>query len=447
MDGKQLWQTALGQLEVTSSRANFITWLKNTKYLTLQDNVLTIGVANIFTKEWLEKKYHEEVLRTCRNLNPDIRNVTYKVSQSNEPAATFKKTSIGLKTNINSSAFEKPSHRYTFDNFIVGSNNRLAHAAASAVAENPGKAYNPLFLYGGVGMGKTHLMHAVGNQIKQNHPDKKVVYCTSEKFTNELVSAIHDKKASEFKRRYRDIDILLVDDIQFIAGKDQTQEEFFHTFNHLYEAGGQIILSSDKPPRAIKTLEDRLCSRFEWGMTADIQPPDLETRMAILQQKIESSGLFFEDKLIAEIARSIHSNIRELEGAITRIIAHCQLNNEAPSETLVEEVLHAIQNNPNRPSITHKKVLSIVSKFYNISQAEITGQKRNKEIVLPRQVSIYIMRKELSLSYPKIGEIMGGRDHTTIMHGNLKMEKLMREDEELITNLTKIKDQLYEEEK
>lgn len=447
MDGKQLWQTALGQLEVTASRANYITWLKNTKFLNLENEVLTIGVANIFTKEWLEKKYHQEVLHTCRDINPEIKNIIYKVSTVQEANPAFTKTTINNNPNTssNSSGFEKPSNRYTFDNFVVGSNNRLAHAAASAIAKNPGSTYNPLFLYGGVGLGKTHLMHAIGNQIKKDYPDKKVVYCTSEKFTNELVNAIKNRKAEEFKRNYRSIDVLLIDDIQFIAGKEQTQEEFFHTFNHLYEAGGQIVLNSDRPPRAIKTLEERLSSRFEWGMIADIQAPDLETRLAILQQKVIGTGVVFPNDVLAEIARNIQHNIRELEGAITRVIAHCQLNNEQPSMDLVQEVLKSILNNPNRPSLTHKKILSMVSKFYNLPQSEIIGQKRNKEIVLPRQVSIFLLRKEMSLSYPKIGEIMGGRDHTTIMHGYEKMEKLIKEDEELLTDIAKVKDMLFQE--
>ncbi|MFA4930868.1 MAG: chromosomal replication initiator protein DnaA [Patescibacteria group bacterium] len=445
MDGKQLWQTTLGQLEVTMSKANFTTWLRSTNYLDFTDEVLVVGVANIFTKEWLENKYHEEILRTCRHVSPNVKNIIYKVSSVSKKNTELAKTKVEEDVPMPATAFERPSTRYTFDNFIVGTNNRLAHAASLAVAKNPGGSYNPLFLYGGVGLGKTHLMQAIGNAVKTHFKDKKVVYCPSESFTNELITAIRSKKVNEFKNKYRSIDVLMVDDIQFIAGKEQTQEEFFHTFNHLYESGSQIVLCSDRPPRAIATLEERLSSRFEWGMIADIQPPDLETRLAILQHKAELSNIKFADKILERVAISIQHNIRELEGALTRLIAHCQFHNEQPTEQIVDEILNSILNNPNRKAITHKKIIGTVSKFYNLTQGEIVGQKRNKEIVLPRQVSIYLMRKELSLSYPKIGLVLGGRDHTTIMHGYEKIEKLMKEDEELLTGISKIKEMLYME--
>ncbi len=444
MDGKQLWQTTLGQLEVTMSKANFTTWLKNTNFLNLDEKVLVIGVANIFTKEWLEKKYHQEILRTCRNIHPDLREVVYKVSSTKKPETIAKNTGQEQQSSeIKVNPIDKPSIRYTFDNFVVGTNNRLAHAAAMAVAKSPGGVYNPLFLYGGVGLGKTHLMQAIGNQIKKEDESKIVMYSPSENFTNELINSIQKKRVDDFKKRFRNIDVLLVDDIQFIAGKEQTQEEFFHTFNHLYENGKQIVLCSDRPPRAIQTLEERLSSRFEMGMIADIQPPDLETRIAILQHKAILTGMEIEMEVLTEIATAITHNIRELEGALTRLIAYCQIHNEKPNKQMVEEVLASILNNPNRQTITSKKILGIVAKFYNITQADIIGQKRNKEIVLPRQVSIYLMRKELGLSYPKIGSILGGRDHTTIMHSNEKMEKCIKDDEELLSGISKIKEMLY----
>jgi len=446
MEGDQLWTTALGNLEVTLSRANFTTWLKSTRYLEMEDDVLTIGVANIFTKEWLENKYHAKIMEACRQLHPNLKNVVYKVSlQQPKPKEEFVTTTVKAEDGEQKTTFEKPSNRYTFGSFIVGTNNRLAHAAAMAVASNPGGTYNPLFLYGGVGLGKTHLMRAIGNQVKKANPAKKIMYCSSERFTNELVEAIQNKKTAEFKDRYRMIDLLLVDDIQFIAGKEQTQEEFFHTFNHLYEAGKQIVLTSDRPPRAIQTLEERLSSRFEWGMIADVQPPDLETRMAILQHKASEASFPIDQEIIAEIATSIQHNIRELEGALTRLIAHCQIYNEPPTKQMVEEVLSSILNNPDRQTITHKKIMSIVSKHYNISQSDITGQRRNKEIVLPRQVCIYLMRKELGVSYPKIGKILGGRDHTTIIHSFEKMEKMLKEDDELSTDVHKLKELVYME--
>ncbi|MBU0647829.1 chromosomal replication initiator protein DnaA, partial [Patescibacteria group bacterium] len=429
-------------------KANFTTWLKNTAYLDYDDDVLVIGVANIFTKEWLENKYHEEILKTCRTVSPTLKSILYKVSSSKKEESEFKKIKIKNAPDEEApttTSFEKPSSRYTFGNFVVGGNNRLAHAAALAVAKNPGGSYNPLFLYGGVGLGKTHLMQAIGNQVKKDLKDKKVVYVPSESFTNDLINAIRARKVNAFKDKYREIDVLLVDDVQFIAGKEQTQEEFFHTFNHLYEAGKQIVLCSDRPPRAISTLEERLSSRFEWGMIADVQPPDLETRVAILQHNAAKAGVEFEMEVYEEIAASIQHNVRELEGALTRLVAHCQIHNEQPTKQLIEEILGSILNNPYRQSVTHKKILSTISKFYNITQTEITGKKRNKEIVLPRQVAIYFMRKDLSISYPKIGSIMGGRDHTTIMHGYEKIEKLMKEDEELMTAITKLKEMLYME--
>lgn len=452
MDGKQLWQTTLGEMEVTMSKANFTTWLKNTNFLEFSDDVMTIGVANIFTKEWLENKYHQNIIQTGRKIYPNLKNIIYKVSTRQnltEPGQDFKKTAIATQNIINQHHpvldIKKPNTRYTFENFIVGSNNRLAHAAAMAVAQNPGNSYNPLFLYGGVGLGKTHLMQAIGNYIKKVSPQKEILYCPSERFTNDLVTAIKTKKVNEFKAKYRQIDLLLVDDVQFIAGKEQTQEEFFHTFNDLHEQGKQIVLSSDRPPRSIQTLEERLSSRFEWGMIADIQPPDLETRLAILQYKAQEANIKFSDEILSKIAGSIQHNIRELEGALTRLIAHCQIYNETANLSMVEEILNSILQNPHAKLITHKKILSLVSKYYNIPQSDIIGAKRNKEIVLPRQISIYLMRKELSLSYPKIGSILGNRDHTTIIHGYEKIAKMMTQDEDISTDLIKLKEQLFME--
>jgi len=450
MDGKQIWQTTLGEMEVTMSKANYTTWLKNTTFLELNNEILTIGVANIFTKEWLENKYHENIVKTCRKIYPNLKNIYYKVTTQNKPSIsniTNNSVSSSAGNNISSTQIsnKKPTNRYTFENFIVGSNNRLAHAAALAVAQNPGNSYNPLFLYGGVGLGKTHLMQAVGNHIKKTRPEMNILYCPSERFTNDLISAIRQKKMNEFKNKYRQIDLLLIDDIQFIAGKEQSQEEFFHTFNDLHEHGKQIILSSDRPPRAIQTLEERLSSRFEWGMIADIQPPDLETRLAILEYKAGEANMVFDPEIMSKIASTIQHNIRELEGALTRLIAHCQIYNEQPNMAIAEEILNSILQNPNRQTVTHKKILSIISKYYQIPQSDIVGTKRNKEIVLPRQVAIYFMRKELSLSYPKIGDIMGGRDHTTIIHGYEKINKNISHDEDLSTDIIKIKEQLFME--
>lgn len=330
--------------------------------------------------------------------------------------------------------------KYTFDSFVIGNSNRFAHAASLAVAESPAKAYNPLFVYGGVGLGKTHLMHAIGHYILQNNPKSKVVYVSSEKFTNELINSIKDDKNVEFRNKYRNVDVLLIDDIQFIAGKDATQQEFFHTFNALHEANKQIILSSDRPPKEIPTLEDRLRSRFEWGLIADIQPPDFETRIAILKKKADVEGLNIPHDVMVYIATKIKSNIRELEGALIRITAYSSLTNKEISVDLAAEALKDIISNKPSKQVTIDLIQDVVANYYNLRVEDFKSQRRTRNVAYPRQIAMYLCRKLTDTSLPKIGEEFGGRDHTTVIHAYEKISEALKEDEalqEAINEITK----------
>lgn len=330
--------------------------------------------------------------------------------------------------------------KYTFDSFVIGNSNRFAHAASLAVAESPAKAYNPLFIYGGVGLGKTHLMHAIGHYILQNNPNAKVVYVSSEKFTNELINAIKDDKNEEFRTKYRSVDVLLIDDIQFIAGKERTQEEFFHTFNTLHEANKQIILSSDRPPKEIPTLEDRLRSRFEWGLIADIQAPDFETRMAILKKKADVEKLNVPNEVMVYIATKIKSNIRELEGALIRIIAYSSLTNREVTVDLATEALKDIISNKQNKSITIDLIQDVVATYFNLRVEDLKSQRRTRNVAYPRQIAMYLSRKLTDMSLPKIGEEFGGRDHTTVIHAYEKISESLNKDESLehtINDITK----------
>lgn len=316
--------------------------------------------------------------------------------------------------------------RYTFESFVVGNSNRFAHAASVAVAEGPSKAYNPLFLYGGVGLGKTHLMHAIGHYALEQNPHVSVVYVTSETFTNDLISAIGKKSMVDFRNKYRNVDILLVDDIQFVAGKESTQEEFFHTFNALYEASRQIVISSDRPPKDIPTLEERLRSRFEWGLTADIQPPDLETRIAILRKKAIDDNLTISHEVLNYIATHVQSNIRELEGALVRVTAHCNLHNQPLNLDTVASALKDILKAPPHKPITLEGIMDVVAKHYNIKISDMTSRRRTKNITFPRQVAMYLVRNMTDRSLPEIGEAFGGRDHTTVIHAVEKIERELK---------------------
>lgn len=452
MNPKELWQTILDEIELNTSKANFITWFKNTKIHSQKEGVVTVSVPNGFTKEWLENKYNKLIFKLLRNNSPDVKDVKFiiggiapSISQSQKQAVAekiifpkeqliFEETALNKETNLNP--------KYTFENFIIGSFNELAQAAGRAVTKHIGTLYNPLFIYGGVGLGKTHLLQAVGNEIAKKYPSKKVQYLSSEKYASELVDAISKKGMDTFKNKYKKIDVLIIDDIQFIAGKEKTQEEFFHTFNALYQENKQIIISSDRPPKAISTLEERLRSRFEGGMIADISYPDMETRLAIIKTKIKEKKIEIPDDVLSYIAANISKNIRELEGALNRIIAFSQINNTTPNLDQTPKILGQIISNPKK-IISFKNIIKAVSEFYDLNPGNLTNRSRKKEIVLPRQIAMYLIREELNGSYPFIGEKLGGRDHTTVMYACQKIEKELQKSESLQQEISLIKERVY----
>lgn len=449
MNNEQLWQAALGEIELSLSRANFTTWFKDTFISSCEDNQVVICVPNTFTKAWLEKKYHKEIIVALESItNQKIKDVFYKVEakKSNPVSDIIKKIkprtetapSIEPTTPINRFGL---NGRYTFDNFVVGRGNELAHAACQAVAANPGQAYNPLFIYGGVGLGKTHLLQAIGNILSKT--TDKILYVSSEKFTNDYIQAVRSGQAREFKERYRNVDLLLVDDIQFMAGKDGTQEEFFHTFNELHQTNKQIVLTSDRPPKSIPALEQRLLSRFEWGMIADVGQLDVETRYAILERKCREKNYPLEQDVLLYVATNIQSNIRELEGALNRLIAYHEFNNYKPSLETAKSILSGILVNTQQKNTTVKQIIDAVSKFYDINIKDIIGQSRKKELVMPRQIIMFLMRKEINSSFPTIGHELGGRDHTTAMHAHNKISREIEDNERLKQEIDSIKQIIY----
>ncbi|MET1232304.1 MAG: chromosomal replication initiator protein DnaA [Candidatus Limnocylindrales bacterium] len=446
MDAKQVWRAALGELQVSLSQANFETWLKDTALVEVEDSTFTIAVPNGFAKDWLETRYRSLISQTLARV------VGYSVQLDFEvrevvPEAEDATPTQPVRLEPSRVGGEGPSAslnpRYTFSTFIVGSANRLAHAASLSVAERPGHAYNPLFLYGGVGLGKTHLMHAIGNQVLARFPRKRVVYATSEKFTNEFITSIQQGRIDDFRARYRKIDLLLIDDIQFIADKERTQEEFFHTFNAIHEDGKQIVLSSDRPPKAILTLEERLRSRFEWGLIADLTAPDLETRIAILRAKAEENGVPIGQDVLEFIARKVVSNIRELEGALNRIVAYASMGAMPITIDLAQAVLSNVLYNPKRRSVTPERIALAVSEFYGVDMDTLRGQKRDKAIVLPRQVAMYLMRAETDVSLLRIGAELGGRDHSTVLHACDKIDRASQENEELRRDIAAVRELIY----
>ncbi|TMG56516.1 MAG: chromosomal replication initiator protein DnaA [Chloroflexi bacterium] len=447
MNLKQIWTAALGELQVGLPRSTYDTWFKDTQVLSEEDDVFLIGVPNAFAREWLENKFRPQVRTTLQHLlgrTVDVRFVTSAnggVRPGSAPASTFaQQTSTQERREAPVSAVL--NQRYTFSTFVVGSNNRLAHAAALSVAERPGHSYNPLFVYGGSGLGKTHLMHAIGHAVIARHPKKRVAYATSEKFTNEFINSIRAQKGEDFRERYRRIDVLLVDDIQFIAGKEGTQEEFFHTFNAIHEEGKQIVISSDRPPKAIQ-LEDRLRSRFEWGLIADISTPDLETRIAILRAKAEVQNVAVPPPVIDFLAQRIVSNIRELEGALTRIVAYAALQASPVTTQLAQEVLQNILYNPQRKTLSPERIAETVARYYGVPIDELKGRARDKQIVLPRQIAMYLMREETEAPLLRIGEVLGGRDHSTVLHGCEKIEREMAENDEFRRDVGALREMLY----
>lgn len=425
---QDIWAKALDVLEKELEVISFNTWIKPTTAVKIDGRDLILKAENEFSKEFLEGRY----LNLIKNAIIQVSNTEYNIM-----IITTETILAEQKAFLRSNGAADPvlaanlNPRYVFESFVVGNSNRMAHAASLAVAEAPAKAYNPLFLYGNVGLGKTHLMHSIAHYILAKKPETKVLYVTSETFTNELINSISNNKNEEFRNKYRNIDVLLIDDIQFIAQKERTQEEFFHTFNALHGSSKQIILSSDRPPREIKTLEERLRSRFEGGLIADIQPPDIETRIAILRNKARSEGYVVSDNVLSFIATYIETNIRELEGALTRIVLYASLTNKDISVELAEEALKDIYGDSSQKQITTDFIMDIICNYYNITVADIKGNKKPKNIAYPRQIAMYLSRKLLDVSLAKIGEDYGGRDHTTVLHACNKIEKDMDNDPDL----------------
>ncbi|ABR46244.1 chromosomal replication initiator protein DnaA [Alkaliphilus metalliredigens QYMF] len=435
----QIWEKAINLIKTELTEVSFNTWVKPIQAISLDNETLVLGVPNDFTQGILNARYNTLISNAVKQVTSKNYEVHIVVPSEER---------VGDTQNINArrSNAQSPimgnsplilNPKYTFDTFVIGNSNRFAHAASVAVAESPAKAYNPLFIYGGVGLGKTHLMNAIGHYILANNPKAKVVYVSSETFTNELINSIRDDRNVEFRNRYRNVDVLLVDDIQFIAGKERTQEEFFHTFNALHESNKQIIISSDRPPKEIPTLEERLRSRFEWGLITDIQPPDLETRIAILRKKAQMENIYVPDEVTAHIAKKIQSNIRELEGALIRIVAYSSLTNSEVTVELASEALKEIFT--SKPRLLNVPLIKeVVSNHFSIKLEDFDSKKRTRSISYPRQVAMYLTRELTDLSLPKIGDEFGGRDHTTVMHAHSKIVNEINSDSDLKNKLDAI---------
>ena len=440
----ELWSSVLAQVETKISKPSFETWLKSTKLLSYQNDTVTISAPNSFARDWLENHYVHLITGILSELTGDDLLIKFVVPKDQD-MDDFQLPAPRVKPGQNEHQEFLPgmlNPKYTFDTFVIGSGNRFAHAASLAVAEAPAKAYNPLFIYGGVGLGKTHLMHAIGHYVLEHNPDAKVVYLSSEKFTNEFINSIRDNQTVDFRNKYRSVDILLIDDIQFLAGKEQTQEEFFHTFNTLHEESKQIIISSDRPPKEIPTLEDRLRSRFEWGLITDITPPDLETRIAILRKKAKADGLDIPNDVMTYIANSIDSNIRELEGALIRVVAYSSLINRDMSAELAAEALKDIMPNSKPKVITILDIQHAVGSQFNVKLEDFKTKRRTKDIAYPRQVAMYLSREMTDFSLPKIGEEFGGRDHTTVIHAHEKISRMLKDNQQLQQDVKDIRSAL-----
>lgn len=447
-----MWQAVLGEIELTVSRASYITWFKNTVLLQHKDNCLVIGVPNVFIKQQMEKKFNDLVLETLKKNGIVPEKIDYKIHtassvpkrEDDEPIILNpieSRSSRNPTSSLTHTYRQGLNERYTFDNFVVGSGNELAYAACQAIAQNPGSKYNPLFLYGGVGIGKTHLIQAVGNAVLARNPSAHVVYISTEQFVQEFLDAIRYKKNTDFAGYYRGADVLIVDDMQFIAGKEKTQEEFFHTFNALHQANKQIIISSDKPPKDIPTLEERLRSRFAWGMSIDMQTPDFETRCAIIQNKAASHEITLSQPVVEYLATNIQTNIRELEGALNQLLAFCEMRGIEPDLQIAAGLLGAGRTRPRH--VSAKQIVERTAKHYQIQISDILGPKRDKDIVVPRQVAMYILRSELHLSFPKIARELGRKDHTTAIHSVEKIEKESVFDADIRAAIAEIKERLY----
>jgi len=431
MKAKQAWEATLGQLQMEMPKAAYDTWVRDAEVVTYEDGSFVIGVPNAYARDWLQNRLSSTVTRLLTGIMNRTVEVRFIVWQNPNDIPEPNRPHEQEEPVARQTASTTTNSRYSFENFVVGTSNRLAHAASLAVAEKPAQAYNPLFLYGGVGLGKTHLLHAIGNVCA--HQGLQVLYVSSEEFTNDLINAIRTHTTQAFREKYRRIDVLLIDDIQFIAGKESTQEEFFHTFNTLHGQNKQLVISSDRPPKAMVTLEERLRSRFEWGLTADIQPPDFETRLAILRSKADRAGYKIPGEVLEVIARRVQSNIRELEGALTRVAAFASLSGVMVSAQMVESVLADLL-----PRRTEK-----VAHAYGVTVERILGRDRSREVALPRQIAMYLLRKEANISLPQIGETLGGRDHTTIMYGCEKVADLIERDDRFRRQVIEIREQIY----
>ncbi len=466
---RDFWLSVLQKIENDVKRPHFLTWFQNTAVLAFNDGMLVIGVPNVFAKDWLEQKLNGQLIDAIKMVNPAVKEVMFEIDPSlalpedsrsvdvtkffgndKKPRKLPKKQEVKLVEGISSKCLNP---KYSMQNFVVGPNNRLSHAACLAVANSPGSIYNPLFVYGGVGLGKTHLLQAVGNEILQNDPDKVVVYLTSERFTNEIIEAIGKRNSKSFKDRYRKVDCLIIDDIQFLANKDRTQEEFFHTFNELYDNGKQIIISSDRPPKDLNQLEDRLVSRFEMGMIVDIQFPDFETRLAILHSKCKEHEVLIHGEVLEFIAMNVHDSVRELEGVLIQAIAQAQLEHSTPTVRSVAKIIkklgrHADKisgtdiESPSKAANSAEEVIDIVSAHFKLSSNDVLGESRKRHVMIPRQVAMYLIRNELGFSFEQIGEEFGGKNHTTVMHACEKIGKQLKKDKNLLRDMNSIKKEM-----
>jgi chromosomal replication initiator protein len=449
MKAEKAWQAAVGQLEMEMPKAAFDTWVRDAHFTTYEDGDFVISVKNAYARDWLDNRLSSTITRLLTGIMNRTVSVRFIVWQDNgklssefiEDNEVYEEYEVSdeVATNLLPAVNPSLNSKYTFDTFVVGASNRLAHAASMAVAEKPAQAYNPLFVYGGVGLGKTHLLHAIGNLCEQH--GQSILYVSSEEFTNDLIHAIRTHSTQAFREKYRRCDVLLIDDIQFIAGKESTQEEFFHTFNTLHGQNKQIVMSSDRPPKALVTLEERLRSRFEWGLAADIQPPDFETRLAIIKSRAERGGYHIAEEILDLIARRVQSNIRELEGALTRVLAYSDLSGLPLTPQLVNSALTDLL--PHRNEVGPQEVVRKVAENFGIAVERILSRERSREVALPRQIAMYLLREESNISLPQIGEALGGRDHTTIMYGCDKVADLLERDDRLRRQVIDIRQQLY----
>ena len=452
MTNEELWKAVLGEMELSISRANFITWFKNTSVLSKDQNAVVVSVPNGFIKEWLENKFNKKILSSIRNLVPEVREVRYIIGRPKVELAKHDFSNIILERDMedastggNDKDIDKTTNlnkRYNFESFIVGSSNELAHAACLAVTKNLGRLYNPLFIYGGVGLGKTHLLQAMGNKILTENGSRNILYISAERFTASILESLINRTIEDLKSKYSQLDLLMIDDIQFIAGKEKTQDIVFSTFNELHSKNKQIILSSDRPPKAIPALEERLRSRFEGGMIADIGIPDFETRLAILKQKSHEKNYTFNEEILVYIATHIQKNVRELEGALNRVGAFSQIYNRIPDTKEAKNILNTYLSSPYRKT-SPQSILKSVAEFYNISSSDLIKRSRKKEIVKPRQVAMFLLREETKLSFPEIGQKLGGRDHSTVIHACEKIKSESSIDEPLKQELVLIKERVY----